>query len=257
MVFPRASGYAGDAAESGGRSWGGFRQLFSTLRDAFVLLGALDVQVLAIVRLSLAVSATAVAISALVGMPLGAALAVGSFPGRAVLTVIVNSMMGFPSVVMGVIVYLLLSRSGPLGGFGLLFTPSAMVIAQTLLVAPLIAALTLQTIEDVWRDYALEFEALRLTPIQKIKALLFDCRFSLALALLAGFGRAVSEVGAVMIVGGNIAGFTRVMTTAIALETAKGDLPLSIALGIVLLGVVLALNGCAYWFRLWAMRTWG
>ncbi len=175
------------------------------------------------------------ALGALCGLPLGAWIAVAEFPGRAALTVLLNGMMGMPPVVLGVIVYLALSRSGPLGSLGLLYSPTAMVIAQTLLVTPLIAALARQTIEDAWRDYRTELTALRFLPRARVVAtLLHDCRFSLVVAVLAGLGRAMSEVGAVMIVGGNIDGFTRVMTTAIALETAKGDLPLSIALGLVL-----------------------
>jgi tungstate transport system permease protein len=151
----------------------------------------------------------------------------------------------------------MLSRSGPLGGLGLLFSPGAMIVAQTLLVAPLIAALARQIVEDAWREYAVELRAFGLSRRQSVATLLFDCRFSLVVAVLAGLGRALSEVGAVMIVGGNIEGFTRVMTTAIALETAKGDLPLSIALGIVLIALVLGLNALAYGLRQWAMRKYG
>jgi tungstate transport system permease protein len=154
-------------------------------------------------------------------------------------------------------VYLALSRSGPLGSLGLLFSPPAMVVAQTILVAPLAAALTRQMIEDAWRDYAMELRALGLSRAQSVTTLLYDCRFSLVVIVLAGLGRAMSEVGAVMIVGGNIAGFTRVMTTAIALETSKGDLPLSVALGIVLFSVILLLNALGHGVRQWAMRRYG
>ena len=189
--------------------------------------------------------------------PWGAWIAVAEFPGRGAATVLLNGLMGVPPVVLGVVVYLVLSRSGPLGHLGLLYTPSAMVTAQTLLVAPLIAALARQTIEDAWRDYRTELTALGFNRRQAVGTLLHDCRYSLVVAVLAGLGRAMSEVGAVMIVGGNIDGFTRVMTTAIALETAKGDLPLSIALGLVLISLVLALNALAYGLRQWAMRRYG
>lgn len=231
--------------------------MWSTLVDAFVLLAGLDAQVVAIVGLSLKVSLSAVALGTLLGMPLGAWVAVARFPGHAVLTIFLNGMMGMPSVVLGVIVYLLLSRSGPFGSLGLLFSPSAMIIAQTLLITPLIAALTRQVVEDVWRDYATELTAFRFTLWQSVTTLLYDCRFTLVIAVLAGLGRAISEVGAVMIVGGNIEGFTRVMTTAIALETSKGDLPLSIALGLVLIALQLGLNAVAYGLREWAMRRYG
>jgi tungstate transport system permease protein len=231
--------------------------MFSTLLDAFTLLGNLDAQVLAIVWLSLEVSLSAVLLGTLLGLPLGAWVAVACFPGRATLTVFLNAMMGTPSVVLGVIVYLILSRSGPLGGLGLLFSPSAMIVAQTLLVTPLIAALARQTVEDAWREYAVELQAFGFNRRQSVTTLLFDCRFSLVVAVLAGLGRAISEVGAVMIVGGNIEGFTRVMTTAIALETAKGDLALSIALGVVLISLVLGLNALAHGLRQWAMRKYG
>jgi tungstate transport system permease protein len=184
-------------------------------------------------------------------------VAVSDFRGRAAVMVLMNGMMGLPSVVVGILVYLALSRSGPLGGLGLLFSPPAMVIAQTILVAPLVAALTRQMIEDAWRDYALELRALGLSRAQSVVTLLYDCRFSLVVTVLAGLGRAMSEVGAVMIVGGNIAGFTRVMTTAIALETSKGDLPLSIALGLVLIAAILVLNALGYGLRQWAMRRYG
>lgn len=231
--------------------------MWQTFHDAGVMLTRLDPEVVRIVALSLKVSLSALLLGTLVGMPLGAIIAVSRFPGRAAVTVFFNGMMGMPPVVLGVIVYLLLSRSGPLGELGLLFTPGAMITAQTLLILPLIAALTRQIIEDAWRECALEFSAYRLTRRQSVLTLLFDCRFSLVVAVLAGLGRAISEVGAVMIVGGNIDGFTRVMTTAIALETSKGDLPLSIALGIVLITLQMALNALAYALRQWAMRRYG
>jgi tungstate transport system permease protein len=231
--------------------------LLSTFEDAIALLAHLNPGVLAIVWLSLKVSLSAVFLGTLLGLPLGAWVAVSRFPGRAAFTVFLNGMMGMPTVVLGVIVYLILSRSGPLGDFGLLFSPTAMIIAQTMLVTPLIAALTRQNIEDVWREYATELAAFRYTRWQCMLTLLYDCRFTLVVAVLAGLGRGISEVGAVMIVGGNIEGFTRVMSTAIALETAKGDLPLSIALGLVLISLVLGLNAIAYGLRQWAMRKYG
>jgi tungstate transport system permease protein len=184
-------------------------------------------------------------------------LAVASFPGRQGLTVVLNALMGLPSVVVGVLVYLLLSRSGPFGALGLLYSPPAMIFAQTILIIPVMAALTRQIVEDAWREYALELRAMRFTLLDSVVTLLQDCRYSLVVTLLAGLGRAMSEVGAVMIVGGNIEGYTRVMTTAIALETAKGDLALSVALGMVLLTVVLILNGAAHLLRQWAMRRYG
>lgn len=231
--------------------------MLATLAEAASLLLHLDAQVLAIVWLSLKVSLGALVAGALIALPLGAWLAVSSFPGRGAVAVMLNGLMGLPSVVVGVIVYLVFSRSGPLGGLGLLYSPTAMIAAQTVLVVPLMAALTRQTIEDAWREYAFELTALRFSRAQRIAVLLHDCRFSLVVALLAGMGRAMSEVGAVMIVGGNIEGYTRVMTTSIALETAKGDLPLSVALGAVLLAIVLALNAAAYALRQWAMRKYG
>lgn len=231
--------------------------MLDTFLEALSLLGRLDEQVFAIVWLSFKVGLFTVTLATLIGLPLGAWVAVASFPGRSVATVILNGMMGLPSVVVGVVVYLILSRSGPLGRFGLLYSPPAMILAQTVLVVPLMAALTRQIIEDAWRDYANEFRSMRFSLRQTITTLLYDCRFSLVVAVLAGMGRSLSEVGAVMIVGGNIEGFTRTMTTAIALETAKGDLPLSLALGMVLLSVVLLLNTGAYNLRQWAMRKYG
>ena len=225
-----------------------------SLLEALRLVAQFDAHLLDIVGLSLRVSLSAVVIGALIGLPIGAWLAVSRFPGRSMLLVLLNGMMGLPSVVVGVVVYLALSRSGPLGSMGLLFSPTAMIIAQSLLVIPLIGALTRQILDDAWTDYAAEFRVMGFTRWQSILTLLHDCRHSLLVALLAGVGRAMSEVGAVMIVGGNIDQVTRVMTTAIALETSKGDLPLAIALGIVLLLVVLALNAVAFAVRRWAMR---
>jgi tungstate transport system permease protein len=208
-----------------------------------------DPALYAIVGLSLVVSLSATAIAALVALPIGAALALVKFPGRAFAIVIINAFMGLPPVVVGLAVYLLLSRSGPLGFLGILFTPKAMIIAQGLLVMPIIAGLTRQTIEDLWVEYRDELTAMRVGPIGRVATLLWDARFSLVTALLAGFGRAAAEVGTVMIVGGNIDGFTRTMTTAIALETSKGDLPLAIGLGLVLIALIIAVNAAA-----WGMR---
>ena len=204
-----------------------------------------DPALFAIVRLSLAVSLSATALAALCGLPLGALIALTRFPGRQMLIVVLNALMGLPPVVVGLAIYLLLSRSGPLGSFGLLFTPQAMVITQTILVLPIIAALTRQTVEDLWVEYRDEFAAMSVGPLRRAGTLLWDARFSLITALLAGFGRAAAEVGSIIIVGGNIEGFTRTMTTAIALETSKGNLPLALGLGIVLLCIVLAVNVAA------------
>jgi tungstate transport system permease protein len=201
---------------------------------------------MAIVRLSLIVSISAVMCAALIGLPTGALLALTRFPGRDAVIVILNALMGLPPVVVGLAVYLLLSRSGPLGSWGLLFTPQAMVIAQTILVAPIIAALARQTIEDLWLEYRDELAAMNVGPLGRIATLIWDARFSLLTALLAGFGRAAAEVGAVIIVGGNIDGFTRTMTTAIALETSKGDLPLAMGLGLVLIAIVVLVNALAW-----------
>src|SRR5262245_51181416 len=189
-----------------------------------------DPALVQIVKLSLAVSLTAAACAALIGVPLGALLALTRFPGRPAIIVVLNALMGLPPVVVGLLLYLVLSRSGPLGSFGLLFSPPAMIMAQTVLVTPIIAALARQTIEDLWIEYRDEFAAMNVGPLRRIATLIADARLSLVTALLAGFGRAAAEVGAVMIVGGNIEGFTRTMTTAIALETSKGDLPLAIGL---------------------------
>jgi len=230
---------------------------FSTFAEAFALLTQFDQRVVDIVLLSLQVSGGAVVLGMLIGLPLGACLAVGRFPGQQVATVLLNGLMGLPSVVVGVVVYLLLSRSGPFGDFGLLFSPTAMIIAQTVLVIPLMAAISRQVVEDAWQSYAEELRVMRFSWWHSLTTLLYDCRHSLLVAVLAGLGRAMSEVGAVMIVGGNIDGSTRVMTTAIALETARGNLPLSIALGMVLVAVILALNAVAFIFRNWAMRRYG
>jgi tungstate transport system permease protein len=211
-----------------------------------------DPALLTIVRLSLIVSLSAVAGAALIGLPSGALIALARFPGRELTIVVLNALMGLPPVVVGLAVYLLLSRSGPLGSWGLLFTPQAMIMAQTILITPIIAALARQTIEDLWVEYRDELAAMDVGLAGRIATLLWDARFSLVTALLAGFGRAAAEVGAVIIVGGNIDGFTRTMTTAIALETSKGDLPLALGLGLVLIGIVVVVNALA-----WGMRRAG
>jgi tungstate transport system permease protein len=211
-----------------------------------------DPALLAIVRLSLIVSLSATALAGLIGIPLGALVALTRFRAREAVIVALNTMMGLPPVVVGLVAYLLLSRSGPLGAWGILFTPKAMIVAQTLLVTPLIAALARQTIEDMAAEYHDELAAMNVGPLGRVGTLIWEGRFALMTALLAGFGRAAAEVGAVIIVGGNIDGFTRTMTTAIALETSKGDLPLAIGLGLVLIAIVVVINALA-----WAVRRAG
>src|SRR5450759_349539 len=208
-----------------------------------------DPGLFAIVRLSLLVSLSAVLFAALIGVPIGAFMALTRFPGREGASVVLNALMGLPPVVVWLAIFLTLSRSGPLGSWGLLFTPQAMVIAQTVLVAPIIAALTRQTIEDLWVEYREELAAMDVGPLRRVLTLVWDARFSLVTAHLAGFGRAAAELGAIIIVGGNIEGFTRTMTTAIALETSKGDLPLAIGLGIVLIFIVILINALAWGAR--------
>jgi tungstate transport system permease protein len=221
------------------------------------LVATLDLRLWEIVGLSLAVSLSAVLLASLLGLPLGAAIAVGRFPGRQAVIVVLNALMGLPPVVVGLFIYLLLSRAGPLGGLGLLFTPQAMVIAQTVLVLPIIAALARQTVEDAWQEYEEQLRSLGVDGLQGALTVLWDVRFSLVTAVLAGLGRASAEVGAVLIVGGNIDGVTRVMTTAIALETSKGDLPLALGLGMVLIAIVLVLNAAAHLIREAAQRRYG
>jgi tungstate transport system permease protein len=227
------------------------------LATALALLIALDPKLVEIVLLSLSVSLSAVGIAALLGFPLGAAIAVGRFPGRQILIVFLNAFMGLPPVVVGLLIYLLLSRAGPLGSFGILFTPSAMVIAQTVLILPIIAALSRQAIEDAWREYEEQLRSLGAGRAGAAITLLWDTRFSLLTTVLAGFGRAAAEVGAVIIVGGNIDGVTRVMTTTIALETSKGDLPLALGLGTILIAIVVAVNAAAYLTKELAQRRYG
>lgn len=228
----------------------------AAVESARMIVG-LNANLLGIVALSLEVSFAAVFFASLLGLPVGALIAVERFPGRRVIVVVLNALMGLPPVVAGLVVYLLLSRAGPLGSLGILFTPPAMIIAQTVLVLPIIAALTRQSIEDAWREYQEQLRSLGSSPARAALTLLWDCRFSLMTAVLAGFGRAIAEVGAVMMVGGNIDGVTRVMTTAIALETSKGDLPLALGLGAILLVLVLALNAMVLAIRDFAERRYG
>lgn len=223
--------------------------LAAAATTAWALVLAADPAVARIVALSLRVSLTALLLAACIGLPLGALLAVARFPGRGAALALLNALMGLPPVVAGLLIYLLLSRSGPLGGFGLLFTPTAMVIAQAVLIAPILAALSRQVLEGLWEEYAEQLRSLGAGPLRAVPTLLWDGRFALLTVLLAGFGRACAEVGAVMIVGGNIEGFTRVMTTAIALETSAGNLPLALALGMVLMAVVLVVNALAQALR--------
>lgn len=220
--------------------------LSAAFSEAFGLITRFDPGFLAIVSLSLRVTLTAVLLAALVGLPLGAWLALARFPGRSLLVVTINALMGLPPVVAGLIIFLALSRTGPLGSLGLLFTPSAMIAAQTLLVLPIVISLTRATVEELWAEYRDYLTSLGLTGFRAVPTLLWDGRFALATGLLAGFGRASAEVGAVLMVGGNIAHFTRTMTTTIALETSKGDLALALGLGIVLMALTLIINGAAY-----------
>ena len=214
-----------------------------------------DAALVEIVTLSLKVSFVAVLIASVIGLPLGAALVIFRFPGRLSIAVLLNALMGLPPVVVGLMVYLLLSRVGPLGTLGLLFTPKAMIIAQVILVTPIIAALTRQLIEDLWVEYEEQLRSLGAGPVCALPTLLWDGRFSLITAVLAGFGRASAEVGAVMIVGGNIDHVTRVMTTAIALEVSKGDLALALGLGMILLALSASINAAAFLIKDVAQRS--
>jgi tungstate transport system permease protein len=219
------------------------QDLADAFAAAFQLLVSLDPQLMQILGLSLRVSLTALLLATLIGLPLGATIALARFPGRRVVSVVLNSLMGLPPVVVGLLVYLLLSRSGPLGFLGWLFTPTAMIAAQVALITPIVAALSRQVVEDLWEEYGVQLRSLGASPLRAVPTLLWDGRFRLVTTVLAGFGRAIGEVGAVIIVGGNIAHVTRVMTTAIALETSRGDIPLALGLGFVLLAVSLAVNG--------------
>ncbi|HEY0342377.1 MAG TPA: ABC transporter permease [Steroidobacteraceae bacterium] len=220
--------------------------------SALQLILTADPTLCAIVRLSLLISLSATLIAALVGLPTGALIALTRFRGREAVIVTLNALMGLPPVVVGLAIYLTLSRSGPLGTWGLLFSPTAMVIAQTVLVIPIVAALARQTIEDLWVEYRDELTAMNVPPMRRVSTLIWDARFSLVTALLAGFGRAAAEVGAIIIVGGNIEHFTRTMTTTIALETSKGNLPLAMGLGLILIVIIVLIN-----FLAWSMRRAG
>ena len=224
---------------------------------AFGLVRDFDPALRAIAGLSLEVSGIAVLIASMLALPFGAWLALARFPGRQLIIAVLNGMMGLPPVVVGLAIYLLLSRAGPLGRLGILFTPAAMIVAQTVLILPIIAALARQVVEDAWNEYREQLLSLDASRRQCIGALLWDLRFTLLTAVLAGFGRAIAEVGAVMIVGGTIDGVTRVMTTAIALETSKGDLPLALALGLVLIGLVVAINAAAQGIKIFSLRRHG
>lgn len=226
--------------------------LAAAFQAAFELIVSFDADLWEIVALSLRVSLTAVLIAALIGLPLGAAVALFAFPARGALIVLLNALMGLPPVVVGLVVYLFLSRAGPLGVLNLLFSPTAMIIAQVILVLPIVAALTRQVIEDLWSEYREQLVSLGAGPARAIPTLLWDGRVTLVTAILAGFGRASAEVGAVMIVGGNIDHVTRVMTTTIALETSKGALPLALGLGILLLLLTLLINAAAEGVRRYA-----
>lgn len=231
--------------------------ILQAARGAFSLIVSGDRALAEIVLLSLKVSLCAVVLATLLGLPLGAAIAVGRFPGKRAVVVLLNALMGLPPVVVGLVVYLMLSRAGPLGSMGLLFTPPAMVFAQAILVLPIIAALCRQAVEDAWIEYQEQLRSLGAVGFRAALTLVWDIRFSLVTAILAGLGRASAEVGAVMIVGGNIDGVTRVMTTTIALETSKGDLPLALSLGIVLMTLVIALNAAAMYVKDAAQRRYG
>jgi len=228
----------------------------ATVQAAQLVAGG-DPKLVQIVLLSLRVSLTAVLLACLIGLPFGAAIAVSRFAGRRSVIVVLNALMGLPPVVVGLVVYLLLSRAGPLGSFGLLFTPTAMVMAQTILIVPIVAALSRQVVEDAWQEYREQLKSLGESRLGSVATLLWDLRFSLVTIVLAGFGRAAAEVGAVIVVGGNIDGVTRVMTTAIALETSKGDLPLALGLGMILLTIVLALNAAAFIVKETAQQRYG
>jgi tungstate transport system permease protein len=221
------------------------QDLWEAFGTALRLLIEFDADLMEIIALSLRVSIGALLCAAIAGLPLGAAVALWPWRGRRLAATLLNSLMGLPPVVVGLLVYLALSRSGPLGSLGWLFTPRAMVVAQFVLITPIVAALTRQVVEDLWEEYGALLRSLGAGRLRAIPTLLFDGRHRLLTVILAGFGRAIAEVGAVIIVGGNIAHVTRVMTTAIALETSKGDLPLALALGIVLLGLSLLVNAGA------------
>lgn len=224
---------------------------------AIGLIAGRDPVLIQIIGLSLRVTLSAVLVACVIGLPLGAALALARFAGRGVVVVLFNALMGLPPVVAGLVIYLMLSRAGPLGGLDLLFTPAAMIIAQTVLILPIVISLTRSVIEDLWAEHAEQLRSLGSSRLRAVPTLLWDGRFSLLTGVLAGFGRASAEVGAVLIVGGNIAGHTRTMTTAITLETSRGNLGLAVALGIVLMAMTLALNAGAYGVAAWGRKVTG
>jgi tungstate transport system permease protein len=231
------------------------QSLGESFQLAFSLIISLDPDLLEIIALSFQVSLSAVFFAVMIGLPLGCIVAVRKFPGHGLVTILLNTLMGLPPVVVGLFVYMLISRSGPLGVLDLLYTPTAMVIAQTVLITPIIVALTRQISEDLYSEYAEQFASWGLTQRQVIATLLWDSRFALITVVLAGFGRAIAEVGAVVIVGGNINHYSRVMTTAISLETSKGNLAFALALGLILLlmaltvnTIVFSLRGTKHWF---------
>ena len=223
--------------------------------EAFRLIATLDADLLQIVGLSLRVSLSATVLAALIGLPIGALVAIATFRGRGLIILLINALMGLPPVVVGLVVYLMLSNAGPMGGFGLLYSPTAMIIAQTVLITPIIAALGRQTIEELRNEYHEQLRVLGVSPLRAVPTLLWDGRFNLMTACLAGFGRAAAEVGAVIIVGGNINHVTRVMTTAIALETSKGDLALALGLGVILLAIAIAVNALVLGLKATAVRA--
>jgi tungstate transport system permease protein len=221
-------------------------ELCAAVWAAGQMIAHLDRPLLNIVELSLRVSLTAVGIASVIGFPVGAAVALFRFPGRAVFVFALNTLLGLPPVAVGLIVCFLLSRSGPLGSFGLLFTPAAMILPQAVLVTPIVAALARQVIEDLWQELREQLQSLGVNRLRAIPTLLWEARSQLLTVVLAGFGRAISEVGAIIIVGGNIIGATRTMTTAIALETVRGNLPIALALGFVLMSMAVLVNATAY-----------
>lgn len=227
------------------------------LATAFSLIASGDPDLMQIIGLSLRVTMTAVLIACVAGLPIGAVLALTRFPGRGAAIVVLNALMGLPPVVAGLIVYLLLSRSGPLGSLSLLFTPTAMIIAQTLLILPIIISLTRSVVEDLWTEYSDQLRSLGASRLDAVPTVLWDGRVSLLTGVLAGFGRASAEVGAVLIVGGNIAGHTRTMTTAITLETNRGNLGLAVALGLILFALTIMLNAFAWVAGQWARGRLG
>jgi tungstate transport system permease protein len=231
--------------------------MLDTISQAFLLVFNLDPEVWSIALTSILVSSAALIIGVILGLPVGAFLAVAQFPGKKWCITFVNTLMSVPTVIIGVLIYLLLSRSGPLGEFSLLFTKPGMIIAQSCLTIPLIAAISRQIISDAWQIHQDTFSALQFKLFHRVKWILWDSRFSLIIVVLLGFSRAISEVGAVMIVGGNIAQHTRTLTTAIALETSKGDLVLSLSLGIVLLMIVFNINAVSYFLKLNAEKKYG